>query len=103
MALRKKLLSLPLLFAMGMLSFSYGLGAAYVENHFSKPTVIISLIGLVCILICFFELRKFTKKSARASQWKKYGFIAFVIVLLLAFLVGINYLAYRYNLRWDIT
>jgi len=103
MALNKKLINLPLLFGMGMLCLLYGLGASFVEYHFSRSAITISLIGLACILICFSELRKFTKKSARASEWQKYGFIVFVIVLLLALLAGINYLSYRYNVRWDIT
>ncbi|MCQ9206061.1 MAG: GldG family protein [Omnitrophica bacterium] len=103
MALKKKLINLPLLFVMGMFCFLYGLGASYVENNFSLSTIIISLIGLSCVLICLFELRKFTKKPEQAFQWQKYGFIGLVIVLLLAFLVGVNYLAYRYNVRWDIT
>ncbi len=103
MALKKKLINLPLLFGLGALCLLYGLGVIYIENHFSKPTVIISLIGLACILVCFLELRKFAQKSAIVSQWQKYAFIALIIVSLLALLVGINYLSYRYNVRWDIT
>ena len=103
MALKKKIMNFPLLFGIGAVCLLYGLGASYIENHFSKLTIIIFLIGLVCILICLFELWKFAKKSAIASQWQKYGFIVFVAVSLLAFLVAINYLSYRYNVRWDIT
>ena len=103
MALKKKLVNLPSLLVTGMLCLLYGLGVSYIENHFNKLTIIISLIGLICVLICLFELRKFTKKSARVFQWQKYGFIVFVGVFFLVLLVGINYLAYRYNTRWDIT
>jgi len=103
MALKKKLINLSLLFAMGMFCLLYGLGFSYVENHFSKITIIISLIGISCVLIFLFELRKFTKKSARGFQWQRYGFSVFVTVFLLALLVGINYLSYRYNVRWDVT
>ncbi len=103
MAIKKKLINLTLLFGVGAVCLLYGLGTSYIENHFSKPTVIVSLIGLVCILICFFELRKFARKTALISQWQKYGFIALTIVSLLALLVGVNYLSYRYNVRWDIT
>lgn len=80
-----------------------GLGAAYIENHFSKLTIFISLAGLVSILICFFELKKFTRGSKRAFQWQRYGFIVLAAASLLTFLAGVNYLAYHYNTRWDIT
>ena len=103
MALKKKLINLPSLFVTGILCLLYSLGASYIENHFNKLTIIIFLIGLSCVLICLFEVKKFTKKSARVFQWQKYGFIVFTIMLLLTLLVGINYLAYRYNVRWDIT
>jgi len=101
MALKKKFMNFPLLFGMGMLCLLSGMGASYIENHFTKLTIIISLVGLSCVLLCLFELRKFTKSPARASQWQKYGLI--VIVLFLVLLVGINYLSYRYNVRWDVT
>ncbi|MBU1121456.1 MAG: GldG family protein [Candidatus Omnitrophica bacterium] len=103
MAVKKKNSNLPLLFAMGILCLLYGLGASYIETHFSRSAIIISLIGLSCVVICFFEVRKFTKKASRIFQWRKYGFIVFVVVSLLAFLLGINYLSYRYNVRWDLT
>jgi len=103
MALKKKLTNLPLLFGMGMLCLLYGLGVSYVETHFSKPTIIISLIGLSCVLVCHFDMRRFTKNSARVFQWKKYGFIVFVIMFIFALFSGINYLSYRYNVRWDTT
>lgn len=103
MALKRTSKNLALLFAIGMVCLLYGLGTAYIENHFSSLTILISLTGLACILVCLFELRKLAQRLAIASQWKKYGFIVFVIVILLTFLVGINYLSYRYNVRWDIT
>ena len=103
MALNRKSINLSLLFGIGTVCLLYGLGASYIENHFSKLTTIISLIGLVCVLVCLFELRKFAQKTARLSQWQKYGFIVFTIASLLTLLVGVNYLSYRYNVRWDIT
>lgn len=103
MALNRKSITPSLLFGIGAVCLLYGLGVSYIENHFSKLTIIISLIGLVCVFVCLFELKKFAKKSARLSQWRKYGFIILVIVSLLAVLVGVNYLSYRYNVRWDIT
>ncbi|MFH0762791.1 MAG: Gldg family protein [Candidatus Omnitrophota bacterium] len=103
MALNRKSINLSALLTIGAVCLLYGLGASYIENYFSKPTVIISLVGLACIFVCLFELRKFAKNSARLFQWQKYGVIIFVVVFLLALLAGANYLSYRYNARWDIT
>lgn len=103
MALNRKSITLSLLFGIGAVWLLYGLGVSYIENHFSLLTIIISLVGLACILVCLFALRKFAQKTAMGCQWQKYGFIVLAIVFLLALLVGINYLAYRYNVRWDIT
>ena len=81
----------------------YGLGGSYIEGQISKIAATISLIGLASILICLFELRKSVQKLTLAFQWRKYGFIVFIVVSLLALSVGVNYLAYRSNLRWDLT
>lgn len=103
MALNKNPRSLPLLFGIGAVCFLYGAGYIYVENHFSPLAIIISLIGALCIWVSIFELRKHTQGSVKVFQWRKYGFILLVVTLSLIFLVGINYLSYRYNLRWDVT
>ena len=103
MALRKKNTNLSLLFGIGIICILYGLGGSYVQGQISKIAAAISLIGLVSILICFFELRKSTKKVSLVFQWQKYGFIIFVVACLLILFSGINYLAYRCNMRWDIT
>lgn len=103
MALSKNHRNLPLLFGIGAICFLYGLGYIYVENHFSPLAIIISLIGAFCILTCIFELRKHTQRSVKVFQWRRYGFILLWVMFSLIFLVGINYLSYRYNLRWDVT
>ena len=103
MALNKNPRSLPLLFGIGAICFLYGLGYTYIENHFSPLAIIISLIGVFCILACIFELKKHTQRSVKLFKWRKYGFILFVVMFSSIFLVGINYLSYRYNLRWDVT
>lgn len=103
MELNRKPTNLPVLFGMGVVCILYGLGASYIEYHFSAFFIIISLIGLICILVCFFELKKFAQRSVHVSQWRKHGFIVLVIASLFVLLVGINYVSYRYNVRWDIT
>ncbi len=103
MALNKDRENLSLLLGTGTACLLYGLGLSYIENHFSKLTAVISLIGLACILTCLFRLKKEAQRLKEASRWKKYGFITLVVVLFLLLLVGINYLAHRYNVRWDVT
>ncbi|MCQ9208572.1 MAG: GldG family protein [Omnitrophica bacterium] len=103
MALIKNQKNLPLLLGAGTLCLLYGLGLSFIENYFSKLTAVISLIGLACILVCLFKLKERAQSLSKVSQWRKYGFITFVIVLFLLLLVGINYLSHRYNLRWDLT
>lgn len=103
MALKKKLTNLSLLFGIGAICLLYGLGSSYVEDKISMVAAVIFLIGLVSILICLFELKKSAQKLTLTFQWRRYGFIVFIIVFLLTLFAGVNYLAYRYNLRWDLT
>ncbi|MBU4484454.1 GldG family protein [bacterium] len=103
MVLTKNQKNLPLLLGAGTLCLLYGLGFSFIENHFSKLTAVISLIGLACILVCLFRLKKEAQRLKEASRWKRYGFITLVVVLFLLLLVGINYLSHRYNVRWDVT
>ncbi len=103
MALNKNHKSLSLLLTIGVTCLLYSLGTSYIENHFDKLRTIVSLVGLFSILVCIFTLKQKTQKLIKTSQWKKYTFIVFIVVLSLSLLVGINYLSYRYNLRWDIT
>jgi len=103
MALNKSYKNIPLLFGIGAVCFLYGAGYIYVENHFSPLAIIISLIGVLCIWVSIFELRKHTQRSVKLFQWRRYGFILLWVTFSLIFLVGINCLSYRYNLRWDVT
>lgn len=103
MALNNKRKNLLLLFGIGVTCLLYGGGISFVENRFSILTAVIFLIGLASILVCFSESKKSARRPIRAYQWKKYGFIAFTVVLFLFLFVGINYLSCNYNLRWDAT
>ena len=87
MALTKNQKNLPLLLGAGTLCLLYGLGFSFIENHFSKLTAVISLIGLACILVCLFRLNERAQSLNKVSQWRKYGFVMFVDVLLLLLLV----------------
>ncbi len=103
MALNKEHRNLPFLFGAGVVCLLYGLGFSYIEGRFTKPAVIVSLIGLACILICLFTLKMLPKRPGKVFQWKKYGFTATVIVSLAGLFAGVNYLSHRYNFRWDLT
>ena len=103
MALNKENRNLPFLFGAGVICLLYGGGFSYIEGHFTKPAVIVSLIGLACILVCLFTLKRLAQRPAKVFQWKKYGFTVAVIVSLAGLFAGVNYLSHRYNLRWDVT
>jgi len=66
MALNKNQKNLPLLLGAGTLCLLYGLGFSFIENHFSKLTAVISLIGLACILVCLFRLNKNAQRLSKA-------------------------------------
>ncbi|MCP4648462.1 MAG: GldG family protein [PVC group bacterium] len=103
MAINKEHKNLQILLGLGAASLLAGLGLAYINNCFSKLTGIISLVGLVCIVVCFLQLRKYMPKLTKSLSWGKYALKTIIIILALVFVVGINYLSYKYNLRWDIT
>ena len=103
MALNKKHKNLSLLFGIGVTCLLYGGGISFVENSFSILTTVISLIGLASVLVCFSESKRGVRKPIKVSQWRKHVFIALAVAFLLFLFVGINYLSYRYNLRWDVT
>jgi len=103
MALNKSSRNLPWLLGMGALCLLYGVGNLYVENHFSTLPTVVLFIGLACMVVCVVALKKVARRSTQASPWEKYGFVALAVVLFGIFVVGINYLASRYNGRWDVT
>ena len=49
------------------------------------------------------NLRKSSQRSSKSYLSKKYGIIIIAIVSIGLFFIGINFLAYRYNQRWDVT
>jgi ABC-type uncharacterized transport system involved in gliding motility auxiliary subunit len=61
------------------------------------------LLAVILFLICFMNLKKSSQKSSKLYLWKKYGIIIIAIVSIGVFFIGINFLAYTYNQRWDVT
>ncbi|MFH2137305.1 MAG: GldG family protein [Candidatus Omnitrophota bacterium] len=103
MAINKEYKNLWALFGAGAVCLGYGLGLSYIEDCFSKLTMIASLAGLVCLGVCFFKLKKQMHRPVKSFSWRKCAFKTIIIVTFLIFVVGINYLSYRNNLRWDVT
>ena len=103
MAINKKYINLQILFGIGAVTILCGLGLSYIENCFSKLTVFISLVGLVCLLVCAFEFKNQVHLPAKSFPWRKFALKTIIIGFSLIFVVGINYIGYRYNLQWDVT
>jgi len=103
MAINKEHKNLQILFGLGAFSLLYGLGRSYIENCFSNLTILISLFGLVCLVVCFAKLKKHMPKPAKSFPGRKYDLKTIIVGLALIFVVGINCLSYRYNLRLDAT
>jgi len=73
------------------------------EQHISILSIGVFLLAVILFLICFMNLRKSSQKSSKLYLSKKYGIIMIAIVSIGFFFIGINFLAYRYNQRWDVT
>ncbi|MCG2710717.1 MAG: GldG family protein [Candidatus Omnitrophica bacterium] len=103
MAINKEYKNLWALLGAGAVCLIYGLGLSYVEDCFSKLTIIVSLAGLVCLGFCVFKLKKTMHRPVKSFPWRKYALKTIIIASSLIFVMGINYLCYRYNLHWDVT
>jgi ABC-type uncharacterized transport system involved in gliding motility auxiliary subunit len=103
MAIKKEYKNLWVLFGAGAVCLVYGLGLSYVDDCFSKLTIIACLAGLACLGVCVFKLKKQTRRPAQSFPWRKYASKTIILGLAMIFVIGINYLSYRYNSRWDVT
>ncbi|MBI4846145.1 MAG: GldG family protein [Candidatus Omnitrophica bacterium] len=103
MAINKEYKNLWVLFGSGAVCLIYGLGRSYIDYCFSKLTIIISLVGLVCLAVCFFKLKKQMPQPVKFFPWRKYVLKTIITALALIFVIGSNYLCYRYNLSLDVT
>ncbi len=103
MAINKEHKNLQILFGLGAFSLLCGLGISYIENCFSNLTILISLVGLGCLVVCFVKLKKHMPKPSKSFPLRKTVLKTSIVVLALIFIIGINCLSYRYNLRLDAT
>jgi len=103
MALKIQYKYFQVLFGIGAASLLCGLGSSYVDNSFSALPIILSLVGVACLLVCFFKLKEQMPRPAKYFPWKKYSWKTLIMLAALVLIAGINYAGYRYNVSWDVT
>lgn len=103
MAMKKYLKNIPLLFAIGLICLIYGLGRLYVPLHFDLSGLLLAAIGVVCIFTCFWRIQGDGHPWGAMIVLRAYAPWVAMVIVLAAAVVGINYLAYRTDWRWDLT
>ncbi len=103
MALNKIHKYLPVIFGLGTAYLLYSLAVSYIEQRVGILSISVFLLAIVMFMICFIALRESSQKPSKSYQWKKYGIIIVVIVLSAFLWAGINFSAYTFNQRWDLT
>lgn len=103
MALNKIHKYSPVIFGLGAAFLLYSLSVSYMEQRISILSISVFLLAVILFLICFMNLKKSSQKSSKLYLSKKYGIIIIAIVSIGFLFVGINFLAYTYNQRWDVT
>jgi len=103
MALNKIHKYLPVIFGLGAAFLLYSLAVSYIEQDVGILSISVFLLAIVLLSICFINIRGSSHKPSKLYQWKKYGIFIIAIVSIGGFFVGINFLAYTYNQRWDVT
>jgi len=103
MALNQAGKNLSLLLTVGTVCLLYGLGFSYVEQHFSSWLLLCSLLGLISLIICSVEIWKLSRQSTRVFEWKRFGLMTFWVVMITTSFLAVNYLAFKFNKRLDLT
>jgi ABC-type uncharacterized transport system involved in gliding motility auxiliary subunit len=103
MALSKNQHIPTVFFGTGSACLACGLSISHIEQHFGILAISLALLGVVLLLFCFLNIKRLSPKSSNVSHWKKYGIVILVISLSILFSIGINFLAYTCELRWDLT
>jgi len=79
------------------------LGFSYIEQHFSRWLLLCSLLGLTALIICLVEIGKLSRQSARVFEWKQFGLMTFWVVIITTSFLAVNYFAFKFNKRLDLT
>ena len=102
-AMRKNIDNVFILFAAGLICLVYGAGRLYIAMHADAIGIVILAFGAMCLLVCGVRLRGNGQPRIPTAWLRAYGFWAAMVVVLGGVTVGINYLAYRCEFRWDVT
>ncbi|MBI5024830.1 MAG: GldG family protein [Candidatus Omnitrophica bacterium] len=102
-AMKKDVKNIPVLFAAGLVCLMYGAGRLYIAMRVDVIGIMIFVIGLACALVCGLRLRGNGQPRISMAGLRAYGFFAATVVVLAGVTVGMNYLACRFELRWDVT
>lgn len=95
--------NIPVLFAAGSACLMYGAGRLYIASRVDVIALVVLALGLACLLVCGLHLRGNGQARVRMGWLRAYGFFAATVVVLVGVTAGINYLACRFELRWDVT
>ena len=95
--------NIPILFAVGLVCLMYGAGRLYIALHVDVTALVILVLGFACFGVCGLHLRGNGQVRSRMGWLRAYGFFAAAVVLLVGVTAGINYLACRFEPRWDVT
>ncbi len=93
----------PWLFAVGILDLLYGLSLSYIRVHVGSAEALVSLVGLIGILTAFWALRSHKEAAVKTSRFLRYAVLLSALAGLGGVTVAVNYLAFRYDRRWDLT
>ncbi len=95
--------NIPVLFAAGLACLVFGAGRVYVAMRVDATGIGIFVLGLTCVLVCALRLRGDGRPRVRIEWLRVYGYVAAIGIALAGVMVGVNYLAYRCEFRWDVT
>lgn len=95
--------NIPWLFGVGIFCLFYGAGISYVQAHLSAAALLLFLLGLACLGVCFVSLRGGGHTAVSAAALRRYAVLSVIYLVCATVIGGVNYLAYRYNRRWDLT
>ena len=88
---------------LGNFLLLYGLGAAFIDLRFRPLYIVSSIAGLIFLAVVIFRIRQKVGRIPWLSSFKRCSSIVIYCIVLTAALSFINYLTFRYNVRWDFT
>lgn len=93
----------PLFFAAGVLLLAGGLSLAYINSRFNIISGVLTLMGLTCLVFSLFVISASLRRLFENLKPESHGRFCSIIILLVTILVSVNFLAAKYNFRFDLT